>query len=363
MSADIFLHSLQSVLPLHHMPQNVINDWTVSAHLKTQSFCPVSSEEERFVPLMRKFCVGEGLISQRYYECGEVDQNWDEHEIYKITKETPQGADIGLRNLFFEKASRRVFSEFYDKGNLPEHLIHVSCTGYVAPSPAQVYFSERDKVPAITHAYHMGCYASLPSVRLARALAVDKCVDVVHTEMCSLHLDLSHHTPEQMVVQTLFGDGHIKYTLSPTHTESAFKVLHVEESLVRNSLQDMTWIPGGYGMQMTLSREVPTKIQAGIHEFIARMKDQFPFEQEKTIFAIHPGGPKIIDAIQKSLNLTEEQIGSSKKILFERGNMSSATLPHVWQHILSNKENKGKKVVSLAFGPGLTMFGGLFEVV
>ena len=80
-------------------------------------------------------------------------------------------------------------------------------------------------------------------------------------------------------------------------------------------------------------------------------------------FAIHPGGPKIIDAVQEALELSDKQTQESKKILFERGNMSSATLPHVWNEMLNSDIPKGTKIISLAFGPGLTLFGSVFELV
>ena len=85
-------------------------------------------------------------------------------------------------------------------------------------------------------------------------------------------------------------------------------------------------------------------------------------EALKSVFAIHPGGPKIIDSVQDILELSDEQVFYSKKILFERGNMSSATLPHVWSEILEHNYPVGTKVISYAFGPGLTLFGSVFEV-
>ena len=85
-------------------------------------------------------------------------------------------------------------------------------------------------------------------------------------------------------------------------------------------------------------------------------------EVMNSIFAIHPGGPKIIDAVQEVLELSDQQTAQSKKVLFERGNMSSATLPHVWVEILKDPVAAGTKVISFAFGPGLTLFGSVFEV-
>jgi predicted naringenin-chalcone synthase len=66
--------------------------------------------------------------------------------------------------------------------------------------------------------------------------------------------------------------------------------------------------------------------------------------------------------VQKLFKLNDEQIASSRAVLFERGNMSSATLPHIWAKILADAGvSPGTHVVSLAFGPGLTVTGALFE--
>lgn len=366
-NADVFLHSFHSILPLHHLPQGEINDWTVSAHLRSLEISGDASRD-RTAALLKRFCVPESLINSRYYECSEVNQNWAEHEIYKLTEETPMGATIYERAKFFAEKSKRAFENFYKAGSIPSHLIHVTCTGYVSPSPAQVYFSDKSETPAITHAYHMGCYASLPAVRMAKAsvLSEDKTTDIIHTEICSLHLNANEHTPEQMVVQTLFADGHIKYTASSALTGQGFLVRVVGEKLIPDSLEDMTWIPGAHGMRMTLSRDVPTKIQEGVKSFIEELCREAGIDPElvlrQGLFAIHPGGPRIIHAVQTVLDLTEEQVASSKKILLTRGNMSSATLPHVWEDILSRKPEAGRIVISLAFGPGLTMFGGVYEI-
>jgi len=116
---------------------------------------------------------------------------------------------------------------------------------------------------------------------------------------------------------------------------------------------------------MNLSREVPEKIKSVLKKFSEELfikSGLSATEGLKSIFAVHPGGPKIIDSVQQVLELSDDQISESKKILFERGNMSSATLPHVWNEILNKNYPAGTRVVSFAFGPGLTLFGSVFEV-
>ncbi len=77
---------------------------------------------------------------------------------------------------------------------------------------------------------------------------------------------------------------------------------------------------------------------------------------------MHPGGPRIIDRVREVLELTDAQVQTSRDVLFDCGNMSSATLPHIWQRLLEDRAvARGTPIVSLAFGPGLTMCGALLE--
>jgi predicted naringenin-chalcone synthase len=80
------------------------------------------------------------------------------------------------------------------------------------------------------------------------------------------------------------------------------------------------------------------------------------------VVAVHPGGPKIIDRVQEILELDAAQVQASRDVLFDYGNMSSATLPHIWQRIASDERvASGASVLSLAFGPGLSVCGALFR--
>lgn len=356
MNKEFFINSFQVVLPQKRLPQNEIVDWILKAHEKSGTL-----EKD-----LHRYALNEKYIKQRYFECNELDELWNEHEIYRISPASPEGAQIEKRNEYFFRKSKDVFDKLY-QDTIPEHVIHVTCTGYVSPSPVQATFSNRAHSPDITHAYHMGCYASLPAVRMAKALSQseERNIDVVHTEICSLHLNAAIHTAEQIVVQSLFADGHIKYSINQNPT--GFKILTIQEKLISESLNDMTWVPSAHGMAMTLSKEVPFKLRDALPGFIDELCQKAGQSKEKIlkegIFAIHPGGPKIIKAVQKKLELRDDQVSTSQKVLLERGNMSSATLPHVWNEILNDKPASGTKVLSLAFGPGLTIFGSIFEVV
>lgn len=365
-----FISELQVILPQYSLPQEETLNWIKKSHLAAEKHSP-NTRPLSIERLIDRYGVSSKLIEQRYFETADLfNKTFDENEVYQITDQSPAGKTIEQRHHVFAKASLTAFEKMFKKQELaPSHLIHVTCTGYLAPSPAQVYSDQRgwDKTE-VTHAYHMGCYASLPAVRLADSLAHSKNiqVDVAHTEICSLHMNPTQHDPEQLVVQSLFADGHICYKVGSESSSRGFEIISIKEQRLIDSTKDMTWQPAAHGMTMTLSKEVPVKIKANLKSFFQEMALEAGIDEQvllkEALFAIHPGGPKIIEVVQEVLELNDEQTMECKAILKERGNMSSATLPHVWERILQRKDLTSRYVVSFAFGPGLTLFGSIFKV-
>ncbi|MBC7370441.1 MAG: naringenin-chalcone synthase [Bdellovibrionaceae bacterium] len=368
----VVLTDFQTILPLHHLDQASLIEWSAQRHGLIDG--------QRFEKIFHRYAVPSEKINERYFECVDalhspsvVDESLRNQLMYQHSESHPEGAGIDQRAQFFQHRANQIFAEFYPAAiAAPDHLIHVTCTGYVAPSAAQMRARDWSQQTAVTHAYHMGCYAALPASRMALAFAntgdQNTRVDIVHTEMCSLHMNPANHTPEQMVVQSLFADGHVKYSaVSESKAKSGFRMLKFQEWILPDSSDDMSWVPAPWGMQMTLSREVPAKIAAHLRPFIQKLAQDSGQNVSELLknstFAVHPGGPKIIDSVRETLELSHEQVSVSQKILRERGNMSSATLPHIWKEILESNPKSGTKVVSLAFGPGLTMFGALFEII
>lgn len=390
----IVLSDFEVIFPAHRVEQEDAAKWTATAHTMAKLQQDAATEQpaefqEVFASMARRtrrFGCPPSKIAHRYFAPDDLShEDWDSMGIYNYNNAT-NGAGTQARMSAYASIANEILSRFYDKGaDAPSDLIHVSCTGYVSPSAGQKLVSQRGWLneTTVTHAYHMGCYASIPAIRIAAgALASPTMVggqapkhrsDVVHTELCSLHMNAQAHTPEQFVIQSLFADGFIKYSAYPMDEFSGserpgLKILAIQEEIVPNTEDAMTWVVSDYGMDMTLHRSIPRFIADELGSFVVRLFERAGYDFEKDAsrahWAVHPGGPKIIESVQKLLGLADTQVQVSKQILQEHGNMSSATLPHIWAELLRNGTTKpGELVVGLAFGPGLTICGILFERV
>jgi predicted naringenin-chalcone synthase len=376
MNRRLLIKGFASELPKHRRPQRESFNWLAEAHAR--SAATESGREEtlakwqnRAAQLVRRYSCSEEHIGWRRSDLEDFTHtDWPRMQIFNL-HESPRGRALNVRNALY------LFAEDNDP---PSDLLHVTCTGYVSPSAIQRLIEQKGwhARTQATHVYHMGCYAALPALRVAAGLvsrsngSIRPRADIVHTELCTLHFNPADHSPGQLVIQTLFADGHIRYSLVLKEHEvlkageSALELLTVKEETVPDSLGDMTWALSEWGFEMTLSRDVPGKIAASLPHFLSSLFEgaglQYAEEATKAIFAVHPGGPRILDSVEELLQLEKHQLQLSRTVLFERGNLSSATLPHIWMAAAADEGIKpGTVIVSLAFGPGLTIAGALFR--
>lgn len=335
----MYLSRFQRLSPPCRMPQRECLRWLAEAHARNAP----DMASDTFLKLLNRYGCGSDKIGWRSSFLKDVThQEWSSMQIF--------GRETGVeeRVNFYAETLQEPLDGLYSEDKCDfANWIHVTCTGYRSPSVVQNIVSRRGWGSAVQvlHAYHMGCYAALPAIRMARG---NLDCEILHTELCSLHMAANNHTPEQLVIQSLFSDGVIRYRVSDQPPAKGYEVDDIREVITPLSLNHMTWAVANKGFSMTLARDVPKCIRESIGALLR------PWCTPRTVYAIHPGGPRIIDAVKEALNLSEEQILFSRKILYEHGNMSSATLPHVWQLML-DQIAEGTPVVSVAFGPGLTI--------
>ncbi len=290
-----------------------------------------------------------------------------------------KGPGTAARNDLFSRESRRLSVALArkildgDPGAGPgdvTHVITASCTGFYNPGPD--YYIVRDLgLPPSTQRYHlgfMGCYAAFPALRMAAQFCEadpEAVVLVMCLELCSLHLQLKAED-DYLLANSLFADGAGAAIVSgrePARGRSAYRIGDFHSALVTGGEQDMAWRIGDHGFDIALSSYVPKIIGANIRQFIEPSLAQSGFAPgDVDTWAVHPGGKAIIDQVQANLGLRPEQVGTSRDVLREYGNMSSATILFVLREIL-RQPPAGEAVCAMAFGPGLTIEMALLEAV
>jgi predicted naringenin-chalcone synthase len=249
------------------------------------------------------------------------------------------------------------------------HLVTVSCTGFFAPGPDQLLVERLGLDPRVErfHLGFMGCHAAFPALRAARAFCAtrpDAVVLVACVELCSLHLQPpTDH--DRILAASLFGDGAAAAVVTaapPPAGRAALRLDALHTELTGSGSEDMTWTIGDTGFEMVLSGYVPRLLGEHIEKVVAPVFDADPTLAGRPFaavprWALHPGGRSILDKVQQSLALGDDQLAPSRDVLRRHGNMSSATVLFVLRDILTGPSPDGpeQRVCALAFGPGLTV--------
>lgn len=127
----------------------------------------------------------------------------------------------------------------------------------------------------------------------------------------------------------------------------------------------MAWSIGNQGFEMKLSTYVPDIIRKGIGSLTTKLLNKISKElSEVRYFAIHPGGRKILESIEQELGLTTADNESAYHVLRNYGNMSSPTILFVLDNIMQKltRDDHGQRILSFAFGPGLTLESMILQV-
>jgi predicted naringenin-chalcone synthase len=214
----------------------------------------------------------------------------------------------------------------------------------------------------------MGCYAAFNAIKVADAFckANEKNnVLIVCTEMCSLHFQ-KEPTDDNLLANGLFADG-AAALLMENNPPPGFALTPVafHNALSFTPEQHMTWSIGNTGFEMMLSSYVPQVIQGGIHKLTSSMLDKLNKKiTDIKHFAIHPGGKKILDVIERELGINKEKNLPAYHVLKNFGNMSSPTVLFVLKEIFKSlsPDDDHEHVLSFAFGPGLTLESMILKI-
>jgi predicted naringenin-chalcone synthase len=198
------------------------------------------------------------------------------------------------------------------------HLITVSCTGMSAPGlDLQIMeLMELDKNIFRTSINFMGCYAAIHAFKLGDALCqgnTDAKVLIVCTELCTIHFQ-REATMDNIASSLLFGDGAAAALITNNGSLKGVELTGFYSEVIPKGKRDMAWELSSTGFLMTLSGYVPDLIKEDFSGVVDRALQQKDIAlKDIDSWCIHPGGKRILEAIEQSMGLQKEQLCSSNR--------------------------------------------------
>ncbi|MEO7366072.1 MAG: type III polyketide synthase [Sphingomicrobium sp.] len=266
-------------------------------------------------------------------------------------------------NLFVEAASAAIAKAGLDPEQI-DGVVTVSTTGIATPSlearvaPRLGLRSDVRRVPV----FGLGCAGGVNGLALAARLAVADPGShwlFVTVETCSISIRLDSDDPAAIVATALFGDGAAAAVVT-TGTPSFARITASAEKLWPDSLRIMGWDIEDPGLAVVFDRAIPPFIEAQLADAVDEMLGQMGVERSAIDrLCCHPGGVKVIDAIESALALPQGELNLEREVLHDYGNMSAPTVLFVLDRLL--QRGLPERVLMTAFGPGFTCAGLLLE--
>jgi alkylresorcinol/alkylpyrone synthase len=185
---------------------------------------------------------------------------------------------------------------------------------------------------------------------------------LLSVELCSLTLQRDDLSIPALIGACLFGDGAAAVVatgadwipISPSASPGP-QVLSTRSRLFPDTIDVMGWNVSSNGFGLVMSRDVPHMADAYLGEEVDRfLGDHGLTTDDISTWICHPGGPKVLDAIERAIGLPPEANAHSRESLRENGNFSSASVLDVLHRTLATPPPAGSLGVMLAMGPGFS---------
>jgi alkylresorcinol/alkylpyrone synthase len=276
------------------------------------------------------------------------------------------------RNAVYLEAAEQLFIDaagaaIEKAGLTPDQIdgvVTVSTTGIATPSlEARVAkrIGLRDDVRRVP-VFGLGCAGGVNGLSLATRLAAADPGSLwlfVTVETCSISIRLDSDDPAAIVATALFGDGAAAAVVT-SGEHSLAQITGSAEKLWPDTLRIMGWDVDDSGLSVVFDRAIPPFIETELAAAVESMCGQLGIARgDIDRFCCHPGGVKVIDAIESALELNQGELNLEREVLRDYGNMSAPTVLFVLERLLA--QGLPDKVMMTAFGPGFTCAGMLLE--
>ncbi|WP_294243004.1 type III polyketide synthase [uncultured Sphingomonas sp.] len=263
--------------------------------------------------------------------------------------------DVAL-DLFVAAASGALAEAGLQAGDV-DAIVTVSSTGIATPSleaRAMAHLSFRNDVRRVP-VFGLGCAGGATGLALAADLARVRSgatVLFVTVELCSLALRTNGADKADLISTALFGDGAAACLLR-TGDEGFAQIVGSAENTWNDTLDIMGWRTEQTGLAVVLNRAIPTFVQREMRQAITGMLATQGFAlSDIDRFIYHPGGARVLDALENALGLDHGALVQERMVLHDHGNMSAPTVLFVLDRY--RREGLPPRSLLSALGPGFT---------
>jgi predicted naringenin-chalcone synthase len=332
------------------------------------AFFQNSTEDEKIKRKIKAVSNKSG-IETRYSVINDYSASPDDFTFFPKTKTLEPAPNLSSRMSLFKqhatalsiKAIQKI-KHFESIKDSLTHIITVTCTGLFAPGLDIEIVRELNLNPSIQRSSlnFMGCNAAILALNSANAICKSNTnakVLIVCTELCTIHFQ-KNYSDDYILSTALFGDGCgvilVESQAPPLPYYQNLKILGFNSFLIHKGYNDMAWQLSETGFIMNLSSYVSGIINENIKQLLGNASIDI---QSIDLWAIHPGGKRILDDFATALNLKQDDLHDSYEILKNYGNMSSATVLFVLKQLIETNtlSKKNKNIFAAAFGPGLSI--------
>lgn len=292
---------------------------------------------------------GPALDAENFFVRGNFPSTAERMHRYEL-----EASDLAM------KAVARLELDAMELGRVT-HVIVTTCTGLSAPGLDLQIVDRFGLNPSVERTVigFMGCYAGINALKTARHIVrsePEARVLILSLELCTLHLQETDDL-EQVLSFLVFGDGAAASLV--TADPVGFALDRFKAVLIPETGDLITWKIREQGFDMFLSGKVPNAINQGLKlasgDILAGQE-----AEAVPLWAVHPGGRTVLDAVEGALALEPTALLASRKVLDNYGNMSSATIMFVLKELMETAQ-PGQHGCAMAFGPGLTAETMLFR--
>ncbi|MGE5395270.1 MAG: type III polyketide synthase [Candidatus Saccharibacteria bacterium] len=296
----------------------------------------------------------------------------DERRLFPLSHELPHVSDrmdvyrkqsLPLAVKAVEAACKNIHSTVAQLGIT--HLITVTCTGIYAPG-LDIELLQELKLPQDTFRTalnFLGCNAVFPAIKIADSIVkshVDAKVLIVSVELCTLHFRAKNDS-DNLLSNTIFGDGAAALIMV---SETMADDLHLKGFSIRGFLPVLLSKGKGLMGWNITSVNFEMILDSGVAQFLGEELEMLMKAVEEKLhltihtinhWAVHPGGKKILDTVQRGLLLENNELEYSFDVLRKYGNMSSTTILFVLNELFKSNPCSGETIFAMGFGPGISI--------